>query len=138
MYNAHCLYVLTQGQVMLLHGTLSGDFCLNQSKSERPPWSPYSLFTINSFTFYVSRVRLNCSKNIPKSKAEELGVLLDSQFLLKNKEHGVAGEVSQIIFSIVLAIFHPIFFVYQCTFRGSKIILRYTTLKKTLHCSKKY
>jgi hypothetical protein len=67
--------VLMQGQVMQLDRTW---VVINQSKSERPPCSPYGPFTLNYFTFYVSKVRPTFSEKFPKSKAEELGVLLVS------------------------------------------------------------
>ena len=71
----HCLCVNPgPGYATSLH--LSGDCCINQSKFERPPCSPYGPFTLNSFTFHVSKVRPTCSENISKVQAEELGVFL--------------------------------------------------------------
>jgi hypothetical protein len=45
---------------------LSGDCCINQSKFERPPCSPYGPFTLNSCTFHVSKIMPTCCQNISK------------------------------------------------------------------------
>jgi hypothetical protein len=56
----HLVYdTVNAGPGYATSSNLSGDCCINQSKFERPPCIPYGPFTLNSFTFHVSKVRAN-------------------------------------------------------------------------------
>jgi hypothetical protein len=64
--------VLNPGPGYATFTHLSGDCCINQSIFERPPCSPYGPFTLNSFTFHVSKVKPTCCENISKIQGRRI------------------------------------------------------------------